>query len=110
MKRFCSRFKSIKDTNVNNMIIYLTPSSTLDTLKKCPDIFGCYTEEEVIETYNDLLSRQFKYLVENETTKDLMHDWLHCNRNVEDFTNEEIAIICEALYEFGNTDKETVES
>ena len=110
MKKFCGNFKHIKDANVNNMIIYLTPASTLDTLRKCPDIFGCHTEEEIVYTYNDLLGNEFKYLVENEATKDLMTAWMNNERRVDSFTAEEISTICETIYDFGNTDNKTVES
>lgn len=93
-----SFYKRTSNNNVrcrNIKLIYSIPDATKRAVEKDSNFFGC---DSVNEAYKEMLTDGFKALMEHPRTKDAIEDFINGTRSVNDFTDDEIAGICDVYY------------
>ena len=95
MRDFAGSFHNIKMDGRNQMLIYLIPEATRKAVEKegfrssCPELYSAY---------NELLATGFQNLSNDPRTSVVIADWIAGRRKPQEFTDAEIAYICDVYY------------
>jgi hypothetical protein len=102
MRDLCGSFYNLRSRHRNTMLVYLIPSATKRAIECNPRWFGIHgieaTHKSVMEVYHETLTEGFEALLEDERTSNCVKAWMNGEKDISEFTFEEVAYICDVYY------------
>lgn len=100
MRDLCGSFGNIKTLSYNNMLMYVLPEAAKRALEDEPEMFSAK------ESINAIMHRGFMELSnisgyeypDYRATEKCVSDFIRSKRNVSEFTEEEVAYLCDIFY------------
>ena len=98
MRDFAGSFNVVKDGSTNGMIVYLIPTATLKAVEDLYKSFKISSEDEIRHVYRTILTIGFMSLLEDCSTRNCVIDFINGVRGPKEFSELEIASICDVFY------------
>lgn len=94
MRDLCGTFNG--STDWNRALLEVLPEATLTAFRTEPKWFGLQSDEDVVNTYKEVLTKGFEAFLEDERTSDFVHAWMHGEKS--EFSDDEVANLCDVYY------------
>jgi len=98
MRDLCGSIGGLQNQTTNTKLISVIPEAIRKAITEDPEWFGCKSDLEIRDSYKKILSDGYIDLTKDPRTAKLIAEWDAGLTETEEFTDEDIANICDVFY------------